>query len=110
MPLTDDYKNTRHDNHRLIGIISRWLKALYIIILIFGMPSLWFFGYISNTYINRLGIILNFLAGFMIAPELIGKTRLQSIEIAIGNRLNNTKEWSSSFLHSYSKTLVRYGS
>jgi len=33
--------------------------------------------------INRLGIILNFIAGFMLAPELLGIERLKRVEIKL---------------------------
>lgn len=32
------------------------------------------------TLINRIGIVLNFLAGFMLAPELLGVERLRKVE------------------------------
>lgn len=34
----------------------------------------------DNTNINRIGIILNFFAGFLLAPELIGDKRLKNLE------------------------------
>jgi len=39
----------------------------------------------DETWLNRLGIILNFLAGFMLAPELIGIERLKKIELFLKN-------------------------
>jgi hypothetical protein len=34
----------------------------------------------SSDWVNRIGIILNFCAGFLLAPELIGIQRLQRFE------------------------------
>jgi hypothetical protein len=34
----------------------------------------------QNTWLNRVGIILTFLAGFCVAPELIGLNRLKRWE------------------------------
>lgn len=33
--------------------------------------------YLDKTWLNRTGIFLNFLAGFMLAPELIGEERIK---------------------------------
>jgi len=44
----------------------------------------------NMVWINRIGIILDFLAAFMIAPELIGEERLRHWEEAIENRLRGT--------------------
>ncbi|MBD2522123.1 hypothetical protein [Nostoc sp. FACHB-133] len=35
---------------------------------------------IDFDWLNRIGIVLNFLAGFMLAPDLIGKDKAQIIE------------------------------
>src|SRR5438105_240637 len=37
----------------------------------------------SIVWLNRAGIILNFLAGFMLAPDLIGLARLKKFEAAL---------------------------
>ncbi|MBW4607411.1 MAG: hypothetical protein KME22_09330 [Hassallia sp. WJT32-NPBG1] len=42
---------------------------------------------IDLDWLNRVGIILNFLAGFMLAPDLIGKERLLIIEEKIEGQL-----------------------
>jgi len=42
----------------------------------------------SSVLLNRLGIILNFIAGFLIAPELIGEERLKHFEIWMKERLH----------------------
>lgn len=44
------------------------------------------------TWLNRIGIILNFFAGFMIAPELIGQKRLQQWEGRIERFAVHTRE------------------
>lgn len=41
----------------------------------------------NKEWVNRIGIIFNFLAGFMIAPELIGIERLKRIELNIEDTL-----------------------
>jgi len=43
-------------------------------------------------WLNRIGILLNFLAGFMIAPELIGIKRLSDAELSIEKSLLSVKE------------------
>jgi len=45
----------------------------------------------DETWLNRLGIILNFLAGFMLAPELIGIERLKKIELFLERVLLHVK-------------------
>jgi hypothetical protein len=42
----------------------------------------------SSILLNRLGIILNLIAGFLIAPELIGEERLKRFEIWMKERLH----------------------
>jgi hypothetical protein len=44
---------------------------------------------IDLDWINRFGIVLNFLAGFMIAPELIGEKTISNYENKIEKKLNN---------------------
>jgi hypothetical protein len=47
--------------------------------------------------LNRLGIVLNFLAGFMLAPQLLGEDRIKRLEIKIDrnarNNIENLKKW-----------------
>ena len=47
----------------------------------------WFYreGIFDAAFLNRLGILLNFFAGFLVAPELIGATGMQRVETAIKN-------------------------
>lgn len=45
----------------------------------------------ASDWLNRIGIILNFLAGFMLAPELIGIQRLSQIETKTETYFNNAK-------------------
>lgn len=51
---------------------------------------------IDLDWVNRIGIILNFLAGFMLAPDLIGRERLllieSKIEIKIEKLINITQK------------------
>jgi len=42
---------------------------------------------INKVILERVGIILNFIAGFLIAPELVGSERLRKWEIKIENTL-----------------------
>jgi hypothetical protein len=45
------------------------------------------------TFLNRLGIVLNFLAGFMVAPELIGSTRLARLQSRLDKNLPVLHRW-----------------
>jgi len=42
-------------------------------------------------WLIRLGIVLNFFAGFMLAPELIGPERLRIIENKIESALSRLR-------------------
>jgi hypothetical protein len=42
--------------------------------------------------LNRIGIILNFLAGFLLAPDLLGKERLLAYEDKLGKFLSEKDE------------------
>lgn len=50
------------------------------------------------AWLNRIGIILNFLAGFMVAPELIGLERINKFEQYIEDRIELTKSSINRFL------------
>ena len=41
-----------------------------------------------GDWLNRVGIILNFLAGFLLAPELIGIERIKKYEKEIKTKIN----------------------
>jgi hypothetical protein len=56
--------------------VSSWLNRVFVVVVLVAIPLLYYFGYISNDWLNRIGIILNFCAGFLVAPEIIGTTRL----------------------------------
>lgn len=43
----------------------------------------------ESELINRIGIIINFISGFMIAPELIGIKRLRKFELTLKKFLSN---------------------
>lgn len=60
--------------------IGTWLTQLFVITVLIAIPLLYYFGYIGVTWLNRLGIILNFCAGFLLAPELLGLKRIISLE------------------------------
>lgn len=60
---------------------------------------------IDFAWLNRLGIVLNFFAGFMLAPELIGLERLTRAEIFLESkldksvkRLNSQRQWLVDFM------------
>lgn len=55
-------------------------------------------------WLNRAGIILNFLAGFMIAPELIGLERLQNIENNIEHNISELISRAEIQLRNYGDT------
>jgi hypothetical protein len=43
-------------------------------------------------WINRIGIILNFVAGFLMAPDLIGTAKLRELEFRLERKLDNILE------------------
>jgi hypothetical protein len=45
----------------------------------------------SGDWVNRIGIILNFCAGFLLAPELIGIERLQRFEKFLEERVERAQ-------------------
>jgi hypothetical protein len=49
-------------------------------------------------WLNRIGIILNFLAGFLMAPELIGIERLKRAEEKIEDMLSKWKNRQDKFI------------
>jgi hypothetical protein len=56
--------------------------------------------HLALVWLNRLGIVLNFLAGFMLAPELIGLERIKNAEkflqvfsIRSQDHLHSQKSW-----------------
>jgi hypothetical protein len=53
---------------------------------------------IVAVWLNRIGIILNFLAGFMLAPELLGIERLRRLE-----------EWSAAQAAAMRQTITGIG-
>jgi len=58
------------------GAVSWWINRVLVVVVLIAIPLLYYFGYISAVWLNRIGIILNFCAGFLVAPELIGSERL----------------------------------
>jgi hypothetical protein len=60
--------------------VSVWLNRVFVVVILVAIPLLYWFGYIGVVWLNRIGIILNFCAGFMVAPELIGVSRLRKLE------------------------------
>ncbi len=59
--------------------IGRWLNRLFVIVVLIAIPLAYYFGYIGVAWLNRIGIILNFFAGFMVAPELFGVERIKRL-------------------------------
>jgi len=57
------------------------------------------------VWLNRIGIIFNLAAGFMVAPELIGFERLKKIELTLNNRLSYLQIL---FKNTLSKTLYQF--
>ncbi len=59
----------------------------------------------DNAWLNRIGIILNFLAGFLIAPELIGIERIRRLEALLERRIDETtnvlKDRTAKYQHGY---------
>lgn len=69
------------------SVVSIWLNRVFVVAILVAIPLLYYFGYMSAGWLNRIGIILNFCAGFMVAPELLGVERLTRIEIVIENSI-----------------------
>lgn len=67
---------------------------LFVIVVIIAIPLAYYFGYIGVTWLNRIGIILNFCAGFMLAPELLGVNRIRKLENRIKSFLNSFYSYS----------------
>lgn len=59
---------------------SIWLKLVLTAAILLVFLPLLYFGYIGTVGVNRIGIILNFCAGLMVAPELLGTRILHWIE------------------------------
>jgi hypothetical protein len=59
---------------------SRWVNRVFVVVVLLALPLAYYFGYMGKDWLNRLGIILNFCAGFMVAPELLGVARLDKGE------------------------------
>lgn len=57
-----------------------WVALAFIVVIPF---VLYYTGYIMKDWMNRSGIILNFIAGFMVAPDLIGEKRLVQLEALV---------------------------
>jgi hypothetical protein len=66
----------------------------------------------DNTWLNRIGILLNFLAGFLIAPELIGVERIHRFEVILETRINDNtqllKDRTARYQHFYILDNVDY--
>jgi hypothetical protein len=91
--------------------IGRWLNRLFVIAVFVAIPSTYYFGYIGIVSLNRIGIILNFCAGFLIAPELIGERGLHWIELqflSIQSYLTKRNKIITEFTSIKSRTLTYY--
>ncbi|HJQ14496.1 MAG TPA: hypothetical protein VJ830_07095 [Anaerolineales bacterium] len=66
----------------------------------------------DNTLLNRIGIILNVLAGFLIAPELIGVERINRFQVILETRINDNtqllKDRTARYQHFYILDNVDY--
>ncbi len=60
--------------------------------------------------LNRIGIVLNFLAGFMLAPELLGVERLQKAEQRLKSTLMRIGKFTSTTKSRYFETFYMYRS
>jgi hypothetical protein len=47
------------------------------------------------AWVNRIGIILTFLAGFMVAPELISIERINKFEDSLEKRMDRFRAWAN---------------
>jgi hypothetical protein len=72
---------------------STWINRVLIVVVLVAIPVLYYFGYIGVVWLNRIGIILNFCAGFMVAPELLGVSRLHRIEVFIKQVLRRLRRF-----------------
>src|SRR5687767_3282152 len=63
--------------------VSTWLNRVFVVVVLVAIPLLYYFGYFDAIGLNRFGIILNFLAGFMLAPELLGLKRIIKVETTL---------------------------
>lgn len=52
-----------------------------------------------NVWLNRIGIVLNLLAGFMVAPELIGIQRIRRVESHLKQRTQAAKKHLKKSIH-----------
>ena len=59
----------------------------------------------SSMLLNRIGIILNLIAGFLIAPELIGEERLKRFEIWMKERLHRINKMTD--INQYTQDFLR---
>jgi hypothetical protein len=64
---------------------GRWLSRVLFVMAFIAIALIYYSGYIDKDWLNRIGIILNFCAGFMLAPELLGTERLRNAEGYIEN-------------------------
>ncbi|NJO84256.1 MAG: hypothetical protein HC828_16700, partial [Blastochloris sp.] len=65
------------------------------------LPVGYLLGAISIEALNRIGIVLNFAAGFMLAPELLGRQRLATMEDRIELFTKNAVQQSVSGHNAY---------
>jgi hypothetical protein len=51
--------------------VSTWVNRVFVVVVLVAIPLLYYFGYMGKEWINRIGITLNFCAGFLVSPELL---------------------------------------
>jgi hypothetical protein len=80
------------DMHKARTKLSQRINGLFVFLFLGVLPLLYFSGYINQDWANRLGIIMNFLAGFLVAPELLGEERLVKTERYLENRFQRIQD------------------
>ena len=66
---------------------------------------------IDLVWLNRVGITLNFVAGFLMAPDLIGRNRLRKLEAILEGFITKQQQFLSTLYEkredpSYTQTVV----
>jgi hypothetical protein len=66
-----------------VFFLSKLINVIFTLAVVVALPVVYYLGFIDQSWTNRIGIIFNFVAGFMLAPELLGKRRLLRFEVMI---------------------------
>jgi hypothetical protein len=81
--VTTGEQTTLQSQPQKTSTLNKWIRRIFIFIIIVALPLSYLFGYISRDWINRIGILLNFCGSFLIAPELLGPKRLKDFEVSL---------------------------